>query len=161
MTDKRDEKGNLLPDHDRLTPFGKLLRSTSLDELPEIWNIFKGDMSIIGPRPQLVKDMVFMSDEIRRRHSVRPGLTGLAQVKGRNGINWEQRFKYDLEYVEKISFVLDLRIFVTTVFSVLRREGISEEGCDTSTDYGDWLLKEGKLDIETYKIKQKIAHNVY
>ena len=146
MTDKRDEKGNLLPDHDRLTSFGKLLRSTSLDELPEIWNIFKGDMSIIGPRPQLVKDMVFMSDEIRKRHSVRPGLTGLAQVKGRNGINWEQRFKYDLEYVEKISFVLDLRIFITTIFSVLKREGISEEGCDTSTDYGDWLLHNGNID---------------
>ena len=146
MTDKRDEKGNLLPDHDRLTSFGKLLRSTSLDELPEIWNIFKGDMSIIGPRPQLVKDMVFMSDEIRKRHTVRPGLTGLAQVKGRNGINWKQRFKYDLEYVEKISFGLDLRIFVTTVFSVLKREGISEEGCDTSTDYGDWLLHNGNID---------------
>lgn len=153
MTDERDNDGNLLPDSERLTSFGKLLRSTSLDELPEIWNIFKGDMSIIGPRPQLVKDMVFMSDEIRKRHTVRPGLTGLAQANGRNGITWCKRFEYDLEYVNNLSLLLDVKIFFMTIKSVLKREGISEEGCDTSTDYGDWLLETNHINEEYYSEK--------
>ena len=150
MTDKRDASGVLLPDSERMTRFGRVLRSTSLDELPELWNILKGDMSIIGPRPQLVKDLVFMSDEVRKRHDVRPGLTGLAQAKGRNGLSWDERFAYDLEYVDKCSFLFDVKIIFLTISSVLKREGISEEGMDTSTDYGDWLLKEGYITKETY-----------
>ena len=151
MSDARDENGNLLPDDVRLTRFGKILRSTSLDELPELVNILKGDMSIVGPRPQLVKDLVFMSDEIRRRHTVRPGLTGLAQAKGRNGLSWDKRFQYDLEYVDKCGFFFDLKIILMTVLSVLKREGISEEGCDTSTDYGDWLLSNGMISLDEYR----------
>lgn len=150
MTDKRDPSGVLLPDSERMTRFGRVLRSTSLDELPELWNILKGDMSIIGPRPQLVKDLVFMSDEVRKRHDVRPGLTGLAQAKGRNGLNWDERFAYDLEYVDKCGFLFDVKIIFMTIASVLKREGISEEGMDTSTDYGDWLLREGKITKKTY-----------
>lgn len=107
MSDKRDRKGNLLSDEDRLTKFGKLLRATSLDELPELFNILKGDMSIVGPRPQLVRDMVFMSDKQRKRHSVRQGLTGLAQVNGRNNISWEDKINYDLKYIDKITFIND------------------------------------------------------
>lgn len=151
MSDAWDENGNLLPDDVRLTHFGKILRSTSLDELPELVNILKGDMSIVGPRPQLVKDLVFMSDEIRRRHTVRPGLTGLAQAKGRNGLSWDKRFQYDLEYVDKCGFFFDLKIILMTVLSVLKREGISEEGCDTSTDYGDWLLSNGMISLDEYR----------
>lgn len=150
MSDKRDKNGKLLPDHERLTSFGKVLRSTSLDELPELFNILKGDMSIVGPRPQLVKDLVFMSEEIRKRHTVRPGLTGLAQSKGRNGLTWDKRFAYDLEYVNNVGFLYDLKIIFMTIMSVLKREGISEEGCDTSTDYGDWLLNERKISYDEY-----------
>ena len=151
MSNAKNEKGEMLPDDVRLTHFGKILRSTSLDELPELWNIFKGDMSIVGPRPQLVKDLVFMSADIRRRHMVRPGLTGLAQAKGRNGISWDEKFRYDLEYVSHISFINDVKIIFLTVASVLKREGITEEGSETATDYGDWLLSVGKIDISTYK----------
>lgn len=153
MSDAKNEKGELLPDDVRLTHFGKILRSTSLDELPELWNIFKGDMSIVGPRPQLVKDLVFMSDDIRRRHMVRPGLTGLAQAKGRNGISWDEKFRYDLEYVSHISFINDVKIIFLTVASVLKREGITEEGSETATDYGDWLLSEGRVDFSGYASK--------
>ena len=115
MTDERDENGNLLPDEVRLTKFGKLLRATSLDELPECINILKGDMSVVGPRPQLVRDMVFMTDAQRTRHTVRPGLTGLAQVSGRNNITWEQKFEYDLRYIDRITFIGDLKIILQTV----------------------------------------------
>lgn len=127
MTDARDEKGNLLPDEKRLPPFGKKLRSTSLDELPELFNILKGEMSIIGPRPLLVKYLPLYNDFQKHRHDVRPGLTGLAQINGRNAITWEKKFEYDVEYVNKISFGLDLRIFFSTVRAVLKREGISSE----------------------------------
>ena len=105
MTDKKDENGNLLPDSERLTKFGKVLRSTSLDELPELVNILKGDMSIVGPRPLLIRDMLFMTDEQRKRHTVRQGLTGLAQINGRNNINWEEKLEYDLQYIKNITFV--------------------------------------------------------
>ena len=111
MTDARDEEGKLLPDSVRLTRFGRLLRSTSLDELPELWNIRRGDMSLIGPRPLLVRYLPYYTEEERRRHSVRPGLTGLAQVNGRIGLNWEERFAYDLEYVKNCSLGMDLGIF--------------------------------------------------
>ena len=115
MTDERDENGNLLPDEVRLTKFGKALRATSLDELPEAFNIFKGDMSIIGPRPQLVRDMVFMSDEQRMRHTAKPGLSGLAQVKGRNAITWEEKLNWDLKYIENVSFWNDIKIVFLTI----------------------------------------------
>ena len=125
MTDKYDEKGQLLPDDVRLTTFGRILRSTSLDELPELINIIRGDMAIVGPRPLLVEYLPFYTEIERRRHSVRPGLTGLAQINGRNAINsWEERFQYDLEYVEKVSFAIDLKILLLTVYKVLRRSDI-------------------------------------
>jgi len=125
MTSERDDNGELLPDEVRLTPFGKMLRSTSLDELPELINIFKGEMSIIGPRPLLVKYLPLYNDEQKHRHDVRPGLTGLAQINGRNAITWEQKFEYDVEYVNNLSFALDCKIFWGTVSAVLKREGIS------------------------------------
>lgn len=126
MTDERDENGDLLPDEDRLTPFGKKLRSTSLDELPELWNIFKGDMSIVGPRPLAVLYLPYYTEEERLRHTVRPGLTGLAQINGRNAISWEEKFGYDIKYVKNISLRLDISIFFGTIGKVLKREGIGQ-----------------------------------
>jgi len=158
MTDERDEDGNLLPDDIRLTKFGKLLRSTSLDELPEAFNILFGHMSVVGPRPQLVRDMVFMTDEQRMRHTVRPGLSGLAQVKGRNGITWEDKLNYDLEYIEKITFWGDFKIVFLTVWTAFFvRDGISQEGMDTAEDFGDYLLNSGKIDEEEYMKNQEEA----
>lgn len=157
MTEEKDDKGNYLPDEVRLTKYGRALRSTSLDELPELFNIFKGDMSIVGPRPQLVRDMVFMTNEQRKRHNVLPGLTGLAQVRGRNSIKWEDRLNSDLEYVSHISLFGDIKIIFLTVLKVLKKEGISEEGESTSTDLGDYLLEEGKVSKEEYDNKQAEA----
>ena len=131
MTDARGADGNLLPDAQRLTPFGRCLRSTSLDELPELWNILRGDMSIVGPRPLLVKYLPYYSQTERRRHAVRPGLTGLAQVNGRNLTSWAERFAYDVDYVDHISFALDAKIVLMTIRCVLSREGISAEGSAT------------------------------
>lgn len=127
MTEERDKDGNLLPDEIRLTAFGKKLRSTSLDELPELLNILKGEMSIIGPRPLLIKYLPLYNEVQKHRHDVRPGLTGLAQINGRNAITWEKKFEYDVEYVKNLSFALDVRIFLGTVKAVLKREGISSE----------------------------------
>lgn len=124
MTDECDSNGNLLPAKERLTHFGRLLRSTSLDELPELYNIFKGDMSIVGPRPLLVKYLPLYNDKQRRRHLVRPGLTGLAQANGRNSLSWEQKFELDVEYVDNVSLTMDIRIIIKTLKSVLKREGI-------------------------------------
>ena len=132
MTDERDARGNLLPDEQRMTEFGKFLRESSLDELPELFNILKGDMSIVGPRPQLVRDMVFMTKEQRRRHKVTQGLTGLAQVSGRNNISWEEKLAYDQEYVKHITFL----------------------------DFGDYLLRTGQVDQKTYDRKQRIARRI-
>lgn len=157
MTNERDEKGELLPDDKRLNKFGKILRSTSLDELPELFNILKGDMSIVGPRPQLVRDMVFMSEEQRRRHSVRAGLTGLAQVSGRNNISWEQKLSYDIEYIENISFGGDVKIIFKTVKKVFKREDTVREGTVSDMDFGDWLLQNGDVDKATYDAKQAEA----
>ena len=157
MTDERDAEGKLLPDDVRLTKFGKLLRSTSLDELPELWNILKGDMSIVGPRPQLVRDVVFMSDEQRMRHSVKPGLSGLAQVMGRNAISWEDKLAWDLKYIERISFFGDVKIVFRTVASVLKQSGITDGETVTSLDYGDALLLAGKVDQEKYDALQDRA----
>lgn len=150
MTDQRDEGGNLLPDEKRLTPFGKLLRSTSLDELPELWNILKGDMSLVGPRPQLVKDMVFMTPSQRLRHTVRPGLTGLAQVNGRNGINWDEKLRLDLEYLNKITFFGDMAIILKTITKVFRQEGVHTCGMATAEDLGDYLLREKRISYKLY-----------
>lgn len=127
MTDERDEQGNLLPDEVRLTHFGRLLRSTSLDELPELWNIFRGDMSIVGPRPLLVSYLPYYTEEERHRHDVRPGLTGLAQVNGRNNLTWEQKFAYDLEYVNHMSFVNDMKIIMKTAMKVFARSDIQTD----------------------------------
>ena len=126
MTEERDAEGNLLPDDDRLTHFGKLLRSTSLDELPELLNIIKGDMAVVGPRPLLVQYLPYYKNWERHRHDVRPGLTGLAQIKGRNFINWETRFAYDIEYVNGITFSRDATILLETIFKVLKHENIME-----------------------------------
>lgn len=131
MTDEKDENGNLLPDDIRLTSFGKKLRSTSLDELPELFNILKGDMSIVGPRPLLVKYLPLYNEHQARRHEVRPGLTGLAQVNGRNCISWEKRFDYDVTYVDSISFITDIKIIIATITTVLKREGINSETSET------------------------------
>ena len=158
MSNKKDKNGNLLPDHIRLNRYGRILRNTSLDELPELWNILKGDLSIVGPRPQLVRDMTFMSDEQRRRHSVRPGLTGLAQVSGRNNITWEQKFEYDLQYIDNgITFANDMIIILKTVFAVLKGADTTRDGTASDTDFGDWLLAKGEIDQDTYDAKQAEA----
>lgn len=127
MTDERDENGNLLPDNVRLTKFGKLLRSASLDELPELWNIFKGDMSLIGPRPLLVSYLPYYTEEEKLRHTVRPGLTGLAQVSGRNFLDWDNRLKKDVEYVKNLSFLMDLKVIFLTVKVVFVKENVAED----------------------------------
>lgn len=155
MTDKKDENGNLLPDEQRLTKFGKALRSTSLDELPELINILKGDMAIVGPRPQLIKDMLFMTKEQRRRHSVRQGLTGLAQISGRNNISWEEKINYDLKYIDRVTFYGDLKIILKTVEKVFKKEDIETEGMETAEDLCDYLLRTGKISKEEYKEKMR------
>ena len=158
MTNAKDKDGNLLPDELRLVKYGKILRSTSLDELPELLNILKGDMSIVGPRPQLVRDMVFMTDEQRRRHTVRPGLTGLAQVSGRNNITWEQKFTYDLEYIDNgVKLFGDIKIIFMTALKVLRRSDTVREGTVSDVDFGDWLLQKGDVDESQYDEKQREA----
>lgn len=157
MTCEKDENGELLPDELRLTRYGKILRSTSLDELPELFNIFSGQMSIVGPRPQLVRDMVFMSSDVRKRHGVRPGLTGLAQCSGRNAMSWEKKFEYDLKYIEKITLWGDVAIIFKTVFKVFARDGITEDGEATATDLGDYLLSKGEVTKEKYDLLQTEA----
>lgn len=160
MSNKKDENGNLLPDDQRLNKFGKILRSTSLDELPELLNILKGDMSIVGPRPQLVRDMVFMTDEQRQRHDVRPGLTGLAQVSGRNNISWEEKFTYDLRYIKKITLLSDIKIIFQTAFKVFKRSDVVREGTVSDIDYGDYLLQELAITEAEYNTKQIEAKNL-
>lgn len=160
MTDERDAMGNLLPDEQRLTEFGKFLRESSLDELPELFNILKGDMSIVGPRPQLVRDMVFMTKEQRRRHKVAQGLTGLAQVNGRNNISWEEKLAWDQKYVKHVTFMSDLWIILRTIGNVLKKEDINTDGMATAEDFGDYLLRTGKVDQATYDRKQRIARRL-
>ena len=135
MTDEKDENGNLLPDAVRLTKFGKLLRSTSLDELPELWNILKGDMSIVGPRPLLVRYLPLYNPEQKHRHDVRPGLTGWAQANGRNAISWEEKFRLDVWYVQNLSFWIDVKTILLTVKKVFCREGISSETAATMEEF--------------------------
>lgn len=157
MTNEKDADGKLLPDEKRLNGYGRFLRSTSLDELPELLNIIKGDMSIVGPRPQLVRDMVFMTEAQRMRHSVRPGLTGLAQCSGRNAMSWEKKLEYDLEYIKKITLWNDIKIIFKTVGKVFARDGITEDGMATAEDLGDHLLDIGAVTKEEYDKKQAEA----
>ena len=161
MTNERDEYGNLLPDEVRLTGFGRLLRKTSLDELPELFCILKGDMSIIGPRPQLVRDMVFMTDRQRKRHCVRPGLSGLAQVNGRNAISWEGKLENDLKYIENITFLGDWKIIFLTIWKAfVKQEDIQTDGMATAEDLGDYLLRTGAIDEEVYNKGQAEAREL-
>lgn len=155
MTDERDSHGKLLADEVRLTGFGKKLRQTSLDELPELFNILKGEMSVVGPRPLLVRDMVFMTDEQRKRHTVRPGLSGLAQINGRNDIDWEDKLEWDLKYIKEITFSGDIKIILQTIRKAfVMREGITWEDMATAEDFGDYLLSRGKISREKYEKKQ-------
>lgn len=156
MTDERDAEGNLLPDEVRLTKFGKILRSTSLDELPELFNILKGDMSLIGPRPLLVRYLPYYTEEERHRHDVRPGLTGLAQVNGRNALGWEDRFRYDLYYVEHLSFLMDLKIIGMTAGKVLKRSGTLSGADQTVADFD--VYREGQKQKNCESAKQGQFH---
>lgn len=161
MTDERDENGELLPDEVRLTKFGKWLRNTSLDELPEAFNILNGTMSVIGPRPQLVRDMTFMSKEQRRRHTAKPGLSGLAQVNGRNAISWEDKLNWDLKYINKVSLIEDIKIILYTVKKAfIKQEGITQDDMATSEDFGDYLLRTEKVSIDEYNKKQEEAKEI-
>ena len=148
MSNAKDKDGNLLPDDQRLNKYGKFLRSTSLDELPELWNIAKGDMSIVGPRPLAVQYLPYYTEKERKRHDVRPGLTGLAQVNGRNNLKWEEKFEYDLEYVENITLFADIKVILKTVLKVLAREDIGVRGTETLVDF------------DTYRKEQMESTNV-
>ena len=160
MTDERDADGNLLPDEQRLTAFGKKLRGSSLDELPEAFNILLGDMSIIGPRPQLVRDMVFMTDEQRMRHTARPGLSGLAQAGGREAWDWQNKLSIDQEYIRNVTFLEDCRIVVKTVLKVFfgqKDEPCEEEEVALLQDFGDYLLERDLVSRQEYEEKQRLA----
>lgn len=147
MSNEVDSDGNLLPDNLRLTSFGKFLRSTSIDELPELWNIIIGDMSLVGPRPLVTQYLPYFTKDEAKRHDVRPGLTGFAQVNGRNSLSWEERFEYDTTYVEKISFLLDLRIILKTFFKVFKRSDIGQRGVGVLEDFDTYRKKQlGEVD---------------
>lgn len=141
MTDGKDVEGKLLPDSVRLTKFGRILRATSLDELPELFNILKGDMSIVGPRPLAVQYLPFYDEIERQRHSVRPGLSGLAQINGRNTATWEERFSYDIQYISNISFLRDLEIILRTIFKAIQKSDIGERGIDAPMDFDEYRMK--------------------
>ena len=162
MTDERDpETGELMPDDVRLTKFGAWLRKTSLDELPEAFNILNGTMSVIGPRPQLVRDMTFMTKKQRERHTAKPGLSGLAQVNGRNAISWEDKIDWDLKYIDKINLGEDIRILLETVKKAfIKQEGITQDEMATAEDYGDYLLRTEKINQEVYDQKQQMARDI-
>jgi lipopolysaccharide/colanic/teichoic acid biosynthesis glycosyltransferase len=161
MSNAKDKAGNLLSDEKRLNKYGAWLRDTSLDELPELANIAAGHLALCGPRPFLVRDCVFMTDEQRRRHDVRPGLTGLAQVNGRNNITWEQKMEYDLQYIDSgITFIGDVKIILQTVGKVLKKSDTVREGTVSDVDFGDWLLMQGKVDRSEYEKKQEEARRV-
>ena len=161
MTDERDENGELLPDEVRLTKFGAWLRKSSLDELPEVFNILNGTMSLTGPRPQLVRDMVFMTNEQRKRHTAKPGLSGLAQINGRNSISWEDKMNWDIEYIEKCGFFEDIRIiFLTVKKAFIKQEGITQDDMATAEDYGDYLLRTEKISRKEYDNKQEMVKKI-
>ena len=153
MSNKKDKDGNLLSDEQRLGKYGKILRSTSLDELPELLNVVLGSLSLVGPRPLLIKDLVFMNQAQRKRHVVRQGITGLAQINGRNNITWEQKFEYDSKYIEHVTFFGDIKILLLTVFKVFKREDVVREGTVSDLDFGDWLLANGKVSKKEYDKK--------
>lgn len=156
MTNERDENGELLPDEQRLTSYGHALRATSVDELPELVNILLGQMSFVGPRPQLVRDMVFMTTEERRRHTVRPGLTGLAQVSGRNALRWENKLALDLKYISDMSFRTDVKLLFRTA-KIIFFGGESSDETEVTDDYGDYLLQQGKITEAEYRQKREQA----
>lgn len=164
MDNRKDENGKLLPDEVRLNKYGRFLRSTSFDELPEVFNIIRGDMSVIGPRPQLVRDMVFMTPEQRLRHTVKPGLSGLAQTRGRNAISWDRKLSTDLEYVANVTFLGDIKIILDTVKQVFfKQKGIKGSDLDEveiTDDLGDYLLKAGRVTKEEYEAKQNEARGL-
>ena len=146
-----------MPDAERLKGYGEFLRKTSLDELPELLNIFVGNMSIVGPRPLLVRDMVFMTEEQRIRHNIRPGLTGLAQVNGRNAISWDEKLEFDVKYIQKITLFRDVIIILKTILKVLKHSDIVREGTVSDMDYGDWLLQEAAITQKEYDERQESA----
>ena len=160
MTDEKGPDGRLLPDEQRLTRFGRWLRSTSLDELPEAFNILCGDMSVVGPRPQLVRDMLFMTPVQRMRHTARPGLSGLAQIHGRNAITWEDKLNWDLKYIEKVTFRRDAAIVWKTFTKVFVSRGESEQELDVTLDYGDELLRDGKVSQAEYDARMAMAREI-
>lgn len=161
MSNAKGKDGELLPDEKRLGKYGKWLRSTSLDELPSLICIFIGTLSIVGPRPFLVRDMCFMTEDQRRRHSVVPGLTGLAQVNGRNNITWERKIEYDLEYIDKgVTFIADMKIIFQTVAKVIKKSDVVREGTVSDMDFGDWLLQNGQVTKKEYNKKQKEAKKI-
>ena len=157
MTDEKNADGELLPDLDRLTKIGRFIRSTSIDELPQLFNVLRGDMSFIGPRPLTIMYLAYYNEREKHRHDVRPGISGLAQVKGRMSVTWEQKFNYDLEYVEKLSFGLDLKIFFLTIYKVLRRENVGLETCGTD-DFDVWREQEWIADGHPERIPE--AHEL-
>lgn len=158
MSNACGSDGELLSDDQRLGKYGAFLRSTSVDELPSLINIVLGQLALCGPRPQLIRDMTFMTERQRMRHDVRPGLTGLAQVNGRNNITWEQKFEYDLQYIENgITFIGDIKIILQTIGKVLKRSDTVRKGTVSDMDFGDWLMQEGKIDQTTYDEKQAEA----
>ena len=161
MTDAKDSNGYLLPDDQRMTKFGKFLRSTSLDELPQLFSILKGDMSLIGPRPQSYENVLFMTKEQRKRHTVTPGLTGLAQINGRNAITWDKKLEYDLKYIDNITFLGDLKIFFHTITYVLKREDITSEGNVTTETVGQFLLRTNQITQKEYDEKILNYRNHY
>lgn len=161
MTEAKDNAGNLLSDEDRLTNFGKCLRRTSLDELPEILNILKGEMSFVGPRPFLVRDLVFMNEKQRKRHNVTPGLTGLAQISGRNNLSWEDKIGLDLDYIKNISFFCDIKIIVKTFLKVfVNSSEVDVRETNLELDFGDYLLENKRIDLNQYYNCQKEALNI-
>lgn len=160
MTNAADKNGNLLSDEERLTKFGRFLRRTSIDELTELFDILLCKMSFIGPRPFLVKDYVFFDEETKKRQSVRPGLSGLAQVNGRNNISWEQKFEYDLKYAKKVTFAGDFVIFWKSIFEIFKRKNINRDGFATDEDYGDYLLRTNQISCEEYSSKIEKAKEI-
>ena len=161
MEDRRDERGELLPDEKRLTEFGKWLRRTSLDELGEIFNILNGTMSVVGPRPQLIEDLIFMTKEQRARHTAKPGLSGLAQIKGRNAISWEDKLKWDQEYIENVGLISDVKIIFNTIKTAfIKQEGITQGDMATAENFGDYLLRIGKITQDEYNQKLKKAREI-
>jgi len=160
MTNKKDENGNLLPDKDRITGWGKFLRKTSIDELPQLFNILAGHMSIVGPRPRMIEECVFLNEEQQDRFKVRPGITGWAQVNGRNNITFDNVVQYDKEYVEKQSFGFDVKIFFKTIGYVFKRKGINKEGTVSNEFHGDYLLRTGQIEKEYYEEKISLAKQI-